>query len=279
MKTAIITGASDGIGKEAARKLLQSGWQVALIGRNRQKTLEAAAQLGAKPYVADFASLSQVRDLAMQLLVDTPDIHLLVNNAGGIFSKQPFTEDGFEITFQVNHLAHFLLTNLLMPRLLASRGVIINTSSVAHKSIGRFFDVQDVAKPRHFNQHLAYGNAKLANLLFTYELNQRYGSAGIAAVAFHPGIVATSFARDSHSPMRLVYHGFLRGILKMIPPGEGADTLVWLAESQPNKDWQPGGYYVRRKLAATIKKAQNPALAASLWDLSADWVKPFLNIR
>ena len=276
MRTALITGASDGIGEQAARRLAALGWQVAVIGRDPERTRKVARELGALHYIADFSRLSEVRDLADKLLRDYPRIDLLANNAGGMFDRQPLTEDGVEMTFQVNHLAHFLLTNLLLERLMACKAKVISTSSVGHRSIGLFFDLDDVDNPRRYSQHLAYGNAKLANILFTRELDRRFGDAGIAAAAFHPGLVASSFAGKSRSPMRYVYHTWLSKALGMISPEMGADTLVWLAESQPGLDWQPGQYYARRKQAATSRKAKDLALAEALWEKSRALCARFL---
>lgn len=269
MKTALITGASDGIGEQAARILAGKGWQVAIIGRNPEKTRKVAQGLGALYYIADFSRLSEVRTLANQLLRDFAHIDLLANNAGGIFSKQPLTKDGHEITFQVNHLAHFLLTQLLLERLTVSKAMVINTSSAAHRAPGLDFDLADVVRPKRYSQFRAYGNAKLANILFTRELHRRYGSQGLSAAAFHPGIVATSFAKNIRSPMRLAYHTVLSKLLGMKSPEEGAATLVWLAEGQPGKDWQPGGYYVGCRAADPSKTAQDEELAGKLWDMSA----------
>lgn len=269
MKTALITGASDGIGEQAARILAGKGWQVAIIGRNPEKTRKVAQELGALYYIADFSRLSEVRTLAAQLLRDFARIDLLANNAGGIFSKQPLTGDGYEITFQVNHLAHFLLTQLLLERLTVSNAMVINTSSAAHRFPGRGFDPADVVRPKRYSQYRAYGSAKLANILFTRELNRRYGSQGLSAAAFHPGIVATSFAKNIRSPMRLAYHTALSRLLGMKSPEEGAATLVWLAEGLPGKDWQPGGYFVDSRTANPSKRAQDDELAGKLWDMSA----------
>ena len=276
MKTALITGASDGIGEQAARQLAGDGWQVAVIGRNPDKTRKVAQDLGALYYIADFSSLSQVAALAHRLLNDFPRVDLLCLNAGGIFPKQAPTEDGFELTFQVDHLAHFLLTSLLLPRLMESQAKVVSTSSIAHKMLGFRFDVSDVAKPRRYSQHLAYGNSKLANILFTTELNRRFGERGIAAAAYHPGLVATAFAREKNSPMGLIYHTFIRNLLGMLTPEQGADTLVWLAESEPGQDWHLGQYYVKRRPAKTSRKARDAELAKALWDKSEALCAPFL---
>lgn len=279
MKTALITGASDGIGEQAAIALKDLGWQVAIIGRNKARTEAVARRLNAPHYLADFAKLSEVKALGAQLLRDFPRIDVLANNAGGMFSKQPLTEDGFEMTFQVNHLAHFLLTRMLMPTLITSRASVINTSSVAHKSIGLLFKLDDVAKPKHYSQHLAYGNAKLANILFTKELHRRYHAQGLNAAAFHPGVVASSFAKDTNSFMRLLYHTGLKRAPGVITPKEGAQTLVWLATNTPGVSWRSGGYYAKQRPAKTTRKAQDEALAKALWEMSEQLIAPYLEER
>lgn len=276
MKTAVITGASDGIGREAARKLARAGWQLAIVGRNKDKTATVARELGALPYAVDFTDLQNVKTLAERLLNDYARIDLLVNNAGGIFKRQEPTVDGHEITFQVNHLAPFLLTELLMPRLMANKAVVINTSSMAHRNAGMFFDLDKADKASSYSPYLAYGNSKLANILFTRELHRRHEQDGIKTVCFHPGVVATSFAGEPGSPMGLIYRTFLRKLLFMKTPEEGADTLVWLAEKEPYKDWQPGQYYIKRKPAKTSRKARDPELAKALWEKSEALLAPYL---
>lgn len=276
MKTAVITGASDGIGEQAARRLAREGWQLAVVGRNPEKTMRVARDLGALHYAADFASLGQVRALAKRLLNDFPRIDLLANNAGGIFPRFELTEDGVETTFQVNHLSHFLLTRLLEKRLVDCKAKVITTSSMAHRNAGMFFNLDTVDRPRRYSQHLAYGNSKLANILFTTELDRRLGGQGVAAAAYHPGLVATAFARERNSPMGLIYHTFIRNLLGMLTPEEGADTLVWLADSVPGQDWQPGQYYMKRALAKTSRKARDAGLAKALWEKSEALCAPFL---
>jgi len=275
-RVALITGASDGVGEQAARALAARGWTVGVIGRTESKARRVADELGMPYYVADFASLSAVRELALRLRADFPRVDVLANNAGGIFSRQARTADGHEITHQVNHLAHFLLTRLMLDRLLESRAAVVNTSSVAHKLIGFNFDVNDLDMRRHRSQHLAYGNAKLCNILFSSELHRRFHAAGLSAASFHPGMVATSFARGTASPMNLFYHTGLRRLLGLIPPEEGADTLVWLAEGTPGRDWESGKYYVRRKETMPSRKARDAGLARALWEKSEAACAPFL---
>ena len=177
------------------------------------------------------------------------------------------TVDGHELTFQVNHLAPFLLTNLLLDRLLSSRAVVINTSSAANKLFSRF-DMEDLELRRHYRPERAYGNAKLANILFTAELERRFGDRGVHSAAFHPGVVATSFAAGSTSAMRHLYGSVFSRFLQS--PESGADTLVWLATSRPGEDWLPGGYYSKRRLTAAAKAAYDPAASSRLWDRSLE---------
>lgn len=279
MKTAVITGASDGIGKEAARALAKTGWRLAIVGRNPDKTAQVARELGAIPYAADFASLQNVKTLSERLLSDHARIDLLINNAGGIFKRQPPTADGFEITFQVNHLAPFLLTRLLLPKLTENKAAVITTASIAHCNAGMFFEIDRVEKSGGYSPYMAYGNSKLANILMTRELDRRYREQGIKAVCFHPGVVSTSFAKAPGSPMGLMYNTFLRKLMLMKTPQEGADTLIWLAEGEPYQDWQPGGYYANRKPAGISKKAQSQDLALALWEKSEALCAPYLSFK
>ncbi|KFF58109.1 hypothetical protein JF66_21085, partial [Cryobacterium sp. MLB-32] len=158
MKTIVITGASDGVGAAAARKLHADGHTVVIVGRSPEKTQTVAGELGAKYYVADFSDLSHVRELADRLKADYPRIDILANNAGGIFGSRNKTVDGFEKTLQVNHLAPFLLTNLLLDTLLASHASVINTSSVAARIFGKV-DLDDLNNTSRYSANKAYGDA------------------------------------------------------------------------------------------------------------------------
>ncbi|POH73064.1 SDR family NAD(P)-dependent oxidoreductase [Arthrobacter glacialis] len=268
-RTVIITGASDGIGAAAAKILAYPGDTLVLVGRSAAKTAAIANELEADYFVADFTELSQVRTLAAQLLAKYPRIDVLVNNAGGIMAEREVTVDGFEKTFQVNHLAPFLLTNLLLGRLVEDRATVINTSSAANHFMARF-DIDDLNAEKKYSHSAAYGNAKLANILFTKELQKRFGDHGVNAAAFHPGVVRSNFAAESTSRSRMVYWGLMRRF--MLSPEQGADTLVWLATTTPGEDWTPGEYYAKRKVARTNKLAKDEAVAASLWDRSAAMV-------
>ena len=266
-KVIVITGASDGIGAAAARQLHDQGATVVVVGRSPEKTKAVADELGVASYVADFAELDQVRRLADELRRDLPRIDVLANNAGGIFADREMTVDGHEKTMQVNHLAPFLLTNLLLDRLVESRASVINTSSAAHKLFAKL-DIDDLEVTKGYTPQVAYGNAKLENILFTTELDRRFHDQGISTAAFHPGGVATNFASESKGVMRFAYHSPLGGLF-FISPAKGADTLVWLATSVPGQDWQSGEYYYKRKIKKTAQPAADAGLAVRLWDQSA----------
>jgi NAD(P)-dependent dehydrogenase (short-subunit alcohol dehydrogenase family) len=254
-RTIIITGASAGIGEAAARQLAKDN-RVIIVGRSEQ-TKKIANELGAEYFQADYANLASVRKLAKDLLKACPTIDLLINNAGGIMKSITTTKDGFEQTIQVNFIAQFLLTNLLMDRLIASKAGIINTSSAAHR-MGHL-DIDDIQHAKA--TFTAYGNSKLLDLIHAQELSRRFGKDGVEAVSFHPGVVATSFAKSTSGPFAWMYNTSMKKILKT--PNQGADTLVWLAN---NRDlWQPGGYYNKRKLASIAGIARDPNIGKKIW--------------
>jgi NAD(P)-dependent dehydrogenase (short-subunit alcohol dehydrogenase family) len=273
MSTTVITGASDGIGAAAARQLAGSGDRLILVGRSPEKTKAVADETGAEHFTADFARLDDVRELAAKLTdaVGDEGIDVLANNAGGIFGDRTPTVDGFEKTIQVNHLAPFLLTNLLLPTLLASDAAVINTSSVGHRLFGHI-DVDDLDNSKKFSANKAYGDAKLANVLFTKSLHTKFHPDGLSSVAFHPGTVQTNFASDSSSLMRLVYRSFL-GRLLLTSTEEGGAILRWFIEGTPDETWFSGAYYDERTLSSkTNPQVDDPALAEALWQRSAELV-------
>jgi NAD(P)-dependent dehydrogenase (short-subunit alcohol dehydrogenase family) len=270
-RTIVITGASDGIGAAAAARLTRSGENVVVVGRSETKTGKVAAELGADHFVADFTDLAQVHTLAKQLHQRYPRIDVLANNAGGFMGRRELTVDGHEKTFQVNHLAPFLLTTLLMDRLVESRAAVLNTSSVGNRLYGRV-DIDDLDAARGYRPARAYGDAKLANILFTRELHRRYHAEGISTAAFHPGNVATNFGSETHTWwIRAAYKTPIKH-LALIGPGQGSDELVWLASATPGADWVSGEYYVKHKIARANPRAYDPELAQQLWDRSAEMV-------
>jgi NAD(P)-dependent dehydrogenase (short-subunit alcohol dehydrogenase family) len=266
-KTIVLTGASDGIGASAARLLHAEGHRVVLVGRSPGKTEDVAGPLAADWYTADFADLGQVRTLARDLRAAHPRIDVLANNAGGLFSGPERTTDGFEKTFQINHLAPFLLTHELLDVLLGSRASIVNTSSIGARLFGRV-DVEDLNTWRGFTPNRAYGNGKLANILFTRGLHARYAGRGLSSVAFHPGNVATNFAAESTSYLRPVYHTWLRRFL--ISSERGGANLAHFCTGTPGTDWQSGGYYDdRRRPGRTNPQAADDDLVLRHWQASA----------
>ncbi|MGB7963575.1 MAG: SDR family NAD(P)-dependent oxidoreductase [Propionicimonas sp.] len=268
-KTILITGASDGIGAASARGLAAKGHRLLVTGRSKQKLEVIARVTGAEHFVADFTRLDDVRALAeaVRAALDGQGLEVLANNAGGIFGDRTPTVDGFEKTLQVNHLAPFLLTHLLLNELRAGGGAVINTSSVANRVFGRL-DVDDLNNHQHFSAHRAYGDAKLANILFTQGLHARYRRQGVASVAFHPGNVATNFASDTTSPLRYLYGTWLHR-LALISPERGGATLSWFIEGTPDATWQSGAYYDERTLSNQVNLRATATLADQLWERSA----------
>ncbi|KUI27780.1 short-chain dehydrogenase [Mycobacterium sp. IS-1496] len=267
-RTIVITGASDGVGAAAAKRLSRSGENVVVVGRSPQKTAAVAGALGVDSYVADFADLAQVRDLAHRLLDAYPRIDVLANNAGGMMNSRETTVDGFEKTFQVNHLAPLLLTTLMLDRLVECRASVLNTSSMANKFARVDFDDLDAVQNQHGS--IAYGSSKLANILFTRELHRRYHGAGISTAAFHPGPVASNFSAEVNNPMfGLLYRSPLRHVA-LIGTEQGSDELVWLASATPGVDWESGQYYYKHKVAKANRIADDAGVAERLWDRSLE---------
>ena len=202
-RTIVITGASDGIGAAAARALSERGDRVVVVGRSPDKTRAVATELGVEHHLADFAQLGQVRSLADALLAAHPRIDVLINNAGAVMGGREITADGFEKTFAVNHLAPFLLTQLLHDRLIASRASVITTASAAHRFARLRLDDLDFA--RGYSDMRAYGTSKLANILFSSELHRRHHDDGLSTASVHPGVIASNFGRQSNPLLKLAY--------------------------------------------------------------------------
>jgi NAD(P)-dependent dehydrogenase (short-subunit alcohol dehydrogenase family) len=265
-KTVIITGASDGIGAAAARALNGLGANVVIVGRSPEKTERIAGELHVPYYLADFSKFEDVRTLAAQIRKDHGHIDVLANNAGGVMGRhRQLTVDGNEMTIQIDHLSPFLLTNLLMDILIASRATIVNTASTANSFSGTL-DLDDMKLGHGYSKFSAYGKAKLMNILFAKELTTRFGGKGINAASFHPGVVATNFSASSGGFVGFFYKSFLNRML--LSPAKGADTLIWLATSKPGSDWISGEYYAKRKVSTADSQAYNTKLAHDLWETS-----------
>jgi NAD(P)-dependent dehydrogenase (short-subunit alcohol dehydrogenase family) len=265
-KVCVITGATSGIGKAAAAAVARLGATVVLVGRDRGRTEAAVAEIGSvsasppRAEIADLASLEQVRGLAGRL-AGLERIDVLINNAGLVLGERRTTPDGFEHMFAVNHLAPFLLTNLLLPKLTASARVVTVTSD-AHSAAR--LDLSDPNLERGWDSWRSYANSKLANILFTRELARRLAGTGVTANCAHPGVVRTGFGRDAR-PLLKVGLTIARPFLAS--PGRGADTVVYLASSPDVAD-QTGGYYVKRQRREPSAAARDDTAARKLWQLS-----------
>jgi NAD(P)-dependent dehydrogenase (short-subunit alcohol dehydrogenase family) len=267
-KTVVVTGASAGIGAAAAHQLANLGATVVVVGRSAQKTAAVADAIGAEAHLVDYSRLDDVRRLADELLARYPRIDVLANNAGGVFSDRNTSADGHEMTFQVNYLAPFLLTNLLLARLTtASEGArVINTASMAYRR-GRL-DLDDLDRTRgRYSGAGAYSTTKLANVLFTRELARRTQDTGVTTAAFHPGRIATDIGREG-GLYHLLFGSRLAKALNSTP-AQGAEPLVRLATTVDTHTVN-GQYYHRfTPEDPKNKQATDPNLAQQLWERSA----------
>ena len=260
-RTVVITGASSGIGREAAIALAARGASVAVVGRDAARTAAVARLVGGRGFTADFDRLDDVRRLAGELLGAYDRIDVLANNAGGLIPRRGRTVDGHERTIQSNHLAPFLLTSLLSPRLVESNARVIGTASVANRWARLRIDNLDWRRRPWFGGWGAYGTSKLATILFTEELARR---TGLEAYSFHPGLVSTSFGVGSPI-MALAQLSGNAGI----SAAAGAVPLVELASTRDTGT--PSGCYFDTLTpnGRRHRDSGDPALAAALWEESA----------
>jgi len=273
-RTVLVTGATGGIGRATAMGLATMGANLAITGRDRERTEGAAREIRAASsgqvdlFVADLSSQSEVRQLADKVLQTYPRIDVLVNNVGGYWNTRHVTPDGFEHTFALNHLAPFLLTNLLLDRLKQSAPArVVTVASNAHATGEIDFD--DLQGEWSYSGSRAYNQSKLANILFTYELAKKLRSSAVTANALHPGVVNTSFgAEDPRGIQRLIIP-FARPFLKT--PAQGAATSIHLA-SAPDLEQVTGGYFADSKPKRSSKRSYDEAAAARLWQVSTDLV-------
>jgi len=266
----VLTGASSGIGRAASMALARLGATMVLVARDKGRGEAALAEVsaaatGAKPSLelADLAVQEQVRSLA-QRLTDLRRIDVLINNAGLVVGRREYTSDGIERTFAVNHLAPFLLTNLLTGKLTAGpSGRVVTVASVAHRWAR--LDPEKAALPKTYVPMLAYGNSKLANILFTRELARRLADGPVTANCLHPGTVNTKFGESGEPWLRV---GIRVAAPVMRSAESGAKTVVYLASSAA-VGGETGGHYVNRKLRQPSPAARDDDLARRLWDVSA----------
>ncbi|HEX6487708.1 MAG TPA: SDR family oxidoreductase [Candidatus Dormibacteraeota bacterium] len=273
----IITGATQGIGLAAAVELARRGAQLVLVGRSQERLASAVARVraaapDAQPDTlrADLSLMSSVRELAGEILERYPEIHVLVNNAGGMNSRRQLTSEGLELTLATNHLAPFLLTSLLRERLVASAPArVITTASDAHIGARIHFDDLEGRHGYGFIGLGRYGETKLANILFTGELARRLEGTGVAAYCFHPGLVATGFNRNNGPLLSLAMRAFVMPLGRS--PEKGAETLVWLAETD-DVTGESDGYYHDRRLTPPSREAEDLDTARRLWEVSEELV-------
>ena len=266
-RTVLVTGASDGIGAETARVLAGEGATVHVTGRSADKLRPVAEAVGTEPLVADFSRLDDIRRLADRVSERVDTLDVLMNNAGGTFAPSKRTHDGHEPNFQVNHLAPFLLTHLLRPRLAAAGGsLVVNTSSIGNLAGKIVLDDLDYEHRRAL-EFQAYGTGKLMNIVFTRGISQRWYGDGIASVAVHPGPVGSSFGRDSWF-VGLLYRSPLKRLVTISVP-DGAAPLIALAERGP--DPQIDGHYFSRFTpdGRENKQARDQTVIDGLWKRSS----------
>lgn len=277
-RSVLITGATSGIGKEAAVELAGMGANVTIVarderkGRGTQSEIKERSGADADLMLADFASLADVRRLADEYRSSHDALHVLLNNAGAYNPTRAESRDGYELTFAVNHLAHFLLTDLLLDTIKASTPArIINVSSDAHN--GSTIDFNDLQSTNGYGGMRAYGQSKLANILFTKELARRLEGTGVTVNAVHPGVVRTGFGRNSGgltSALFAVFHVVGRPFT--LSPSQGAETSVYLASS-PDVEDISGEYFIKKQVADSSAAARDAEAAKRLWEVSEELMR------
>ena len=271
-KTVLITGATSGIGKATAMGLANMGARVVMVGRDRGRGEAAVADIKENSgnasvdlMLADVSSQKEIRRLADEFGEAYPRLDVLINNAGVFRSERITTADGIEATFAVNHLAYFLLTNLLLERLKASApSRIVNVASADHSNGAIDFD--DLQAEKGYTGAKAYSQSKLANVLFTYELARRLQGTGVTANCLHPGVVGTNLGSGVSGAFGFVVRA-LRPLMKS--PEKGAETSIYLASS-PEVEGVSGGYFVKKAEARSSKASHDERLATRLWEASAE---------
>jgi retinol dehydrogenase 14 len=271
----LVTGATGGIGKATAIGLATIGARVGITGRDLVRAEQAAADIRAASgnlavdaFAADMSSQAEVRRLAVAVLDAYPRLDVLVNNVGGFWAHRHLTADGLEHTFALNHLAPFLLTNLLLDRLKASAPARVVTVSSRASARGRI-DFDDLQGARDYSGERAYSQSKLANVMFTNELARRLQGTGVTATSVHPGVVRTNFGAEDQAWYFGVTSRVVRPLLKT--PAQGAQTPIYLASS-PDVDGVTGQFFASRKPKTANKVAYDTDMTARLWQVSADLV-------
>lgn len=270
-KVILMTGATDGLGKAGALALARQGASLTLLARDPAKGAAVVDELKAQSgnpdiglTIGDLGAQADVRAVAARFHEGHDRLDVLINNAGSIFTTRRLSPDGYELTFAINHLGPFLLSNLVLDLLQKTPGArVVNTSSDAYRS-SKLDLGQVVLADGKFGAFPAYADSKLCNLLFTRELQRRVGSA-VSVSCFHPGFVGTNIGANNGGFMARVWKAV--GALIAKSPEQGADTLVWLA-TRPDAAFPDGGYYIDRKLVRPSKLGEDDNLAGELWVLS-----------
>jgi NAD(P)-dependent dehydrogenase (short-subunit alcohol dehydrogenase family) len=271
-KTILITGATDGIGKETALALAEMGARVIVVGRNPEKCARITEQINqrfgqgrAEYLVADLSSQAQIKRLAAEFKKRYARLDVLVNNAGAYILNHQLTVDGIEMTFALNHLNYFLLTNLLLEVIQNSAPArIVNVSSAAH--LNGKLDFDNLRGRRFYNSWEAYSNSKLANVYFTYELARRLDGSRVTVNALHPGFVASNFGKHDSGLLRPF---FSLSHLFAISPQKGAETSIYLASS-PEVEGVTGKYFVEKKAVSSSAISYDQEAARRLWQISLE---------
>ncbi|MDQ4064128.1 MAG: SDR family oxidoreductase [Actinomycetota bacterium] len=271
-KVVLITGGTSGIGKATAIALAAMGANVTITGRNRERGEQAVEEVRRESgneevelILADLAVQAEVRRLAEEFRERHDRLDVLVNNAGLVQSKRTETSDGMETTFAINHLAPFLLTNLLLDLLEKSApSRIVTVSSEGHRW-GKL-DLDDLQSERRYRGMQVYGMTKLANIMFTYELAERLRGTGVTATTMHPGGVSTNFGKNNNGVMTLLFRAFKPF---MRTPEQGADTVIYLASS-PDVEGMTGKYLADRKIKVAADQAHDENLRKRLWEKSEE---------
>jgi len=266
-KTIVATGATSGIGEAAVVALAAMGARIVLVARDEARAkatmrkLEATAPgLDHRLHLADLSRMAETRKVGAAIAASEPRIDVLINNAGAIFSNRRVTPEGLELTFALNHMAYFVLTEALRERLIATAPArVVSTSSIAHERAS--LDFGDLQSARGYGGLKVYSRSKLANILFTRELARRLAGTGVTANCLHPGVVATRFGESSGGMAELLIP-FLRPFF--ISAEKGADTIVYLASSPQVAD-TTGGYFIKRRIAELSAAARDDAAAKRLW--------------
>jgi NAD(P)-dependent dehydrogenase (short-subunit alcohol dehydrogenase family) len=274
-KTCLVTGATAGIGEVTACELARMGARVILVSRDPQRCADTAARIQEKTgssaveyLYADLSSQAQVRRLAREILQRCDRLDVLVNNAGALFMRRQESEDGIEMTWALNHLSYFLLTDLLLDLIKASAPArIVNVSSNAHR--GARINFNDPEAKRGFSGFPVYSRSKLANILFTFELARKLKGTGVTANALHPGFVATRFAKNN-GPLVSFGVGVLSRVIALSPE-KGAQTSLYLAAS-PQVEGITGEYFVKQRSVRADPAAYDQEAAKRLWQVSAERV-------